>query len=150
MTGQQLLAFWRLTWQSWWSLRPSWRPCSCIWSRGIRSSATSGRTRTSGANILRLFGHNWLCWRASNQGQWLWLSWESDRFHQQRSVIQIQSSANFISFQIFWSCVENTKREKEAVNDPIKNVISTKLPSHLKLLASIPNLKLSNPQLWRK
>ena len=42
--------------------------------------------------------------RLCNVGQWLWLSWQSGRFQLQRSVVQIQSSANFYIGHLFVYC----------------------------------------------
>ena len=47
-------------------------------------------------------------------GQWLWLSWQSSLFRNQRSAVRIQSSAKFYNEQIYCELLKRRK-EKEAV-----------------------------------
>ena len=58
------------------------------------------------------------------RGQWLWLSWSSDRFQQQKSAVQIQVSANFIYSQLYlknyWT---EKKEEKEADYGPFLDTL---------------------------
>ena len=62
------------------------------------------------------------------KGQWLWLSWQSGRFRQQRSAVQTQSSAKFLlSIVNCQLCRKDKNKEKEAGNGPF-----SKKPSMLK------------------
>ena len=52
------------------------------------------------------------------RGKWLWLSWQSGPFQQQRSKVQIQSLANFYVEHLFTvNCIEKiiTKKKRSVL-----------------------------------
>ena len=53
-------------------------------------------------------------------GQWLWLSWQSSRFRNQRSAVRIVSLAKFllniVYCQLYW---KDENKEKEAESGPL-------------------------------